>query len=225
MQQPGDPYRGRRLTRSSVDRMWAGVAGGMAEYFDVDPALIRLIWVAAAIFTGGFAIPVYIALWIIMPRDDQAGRRDLHEGWEEVSSQLQVDARRVADEARRFAHDLRQSSTGEVGTGATAASAPSEGATAVAPEPGPGEAATWKGEVASTPPPPPPMPTYAPPRRRQWREGHRQRTAGLVLVVLGLLFFASETGIFRWVNWHIFWPLVLVGVGVALLLRQRDWER
>ena len=51
--------------------MWAGVAGGLAEYFDLDPALVRLLWVAAAVVSGGLAVPVYILAWIILPRDDR----------------------------------------------------------------------------------------------------------------------------------------------------------
>src|SRR5215468_2650525 len=61
----------RRLMRSSRERMWAGVAGGMAEYFDLDPSLVRLLWVAATVVTGGLAVPVYILAWIILPRDDR----------------------------------------------------------------------------------------------------------------------------------------------------------
>ena len=52
---PPGPPRPRRLVRSSRERMWAGVAGGMAEYFDLDPALVRLLWVAAAVVVGGIA--------------------------------------------------------------------------------------------------------------------------------------------------------------------------
>src|SRR5919204_6628829 len=65
------PPSPRRLTRSTRDRMWAGVAGGMAEYFELDPSLVRLMWVLAAVLTGGLAVPVYILAWIIMPRDDR----------------------------------------------------------------------------------------------------------------------------------------------------------
>jgi phage shock protein PspC (stress-responsive transcriptional regulator) len=50
--------------------MWAGVAGGMAEYFEIDPALVRLLWVAAAIVTWGAAVGVYIIFWIVLPRDE-----------------------------------------------------------------------------------------------------------------------------------------------------------
>jgi phage shock protein PspC (stress-responsive transcriptional regulator) len=50
--------------------MWAGVAGGMAEYFEIDPALVRLLWVAAAIVTWGAAVGFYIIAWIVLPRDE-----------------------------------------------------------------------------------------------------------------------------------------------------------
>jgi phage shock protein C len=49
------------------------VAGGIAEYFDVDPTLIRLIWIVLAI-AGGFGLPAYIIAWIIMP-ESPVGRR------------------------------------------------------------------------------------------------------------------------------------------------------
>jgi phage shock protein PspC (stress-responsive transcriptional regulator) len=60
----------RRLTRSSRERMLTGVAGGLAEYFDLDPVVVRLIWVGAAVVTGGLAIPAYLVMWMVMPRDD-----------------------------------------------------------------------------------------------------------------------------------------------------------
>jgi phage shock protein PspC (stress-responsive transcriptional regulator) len=50
--------------------MWAGVAGGMAEYFEIDPSLVRILWVAAAILTWGAAVGFYIIAWILLPRDD-----------------------------------------------------------------------------------------------------------------------------------------------------------
>jgi phage shock protein C len=64
----------RRLARSTTDRMWAGVCGGLAEYFDVDATLMRIIWVAVTIFTHGLGVPVYILLWLVMPRADRVDR-------------------------------------------------------------------------------------------------------------------------------------------------------
>ncbi len=56
----------KRLYRTENDRKIAGVCGGIAEYFDLDPSLVR---VAFALFCllGGFGILLYILLWIIVP--------------------------------------------------------------------------------------------------------------------------------------------------------------
>jgi phage shock protein C len=59
-----------RLYRSRHDRMIAGVAGGLAEMWDADPALIRIIWALLVIFTGGIALLVYIVMAIVVPEAD-----------------------------------------------------------------------------------------------------------------------------------------------------------
>ncbi|MFQ5568554.1 MAG: PspC domain-containing protein [Rhodothermales bacterium] len=57
----------RKLTKSS-DRMLAGVCGGLAQYFDVDPTLVRVCYVAASVFFAGFpGLLIYIILAVIMP--------------------------------------------------------------------------------------------------------------------------------------------------------------
>ncbi|MGE5141405.1 MAG: PspC domain-containing protein [Rudaea sp.] len=56
----------RRLYRSRGERIIGGVCGGLAAYFDVDPTVIRLVFLLAALL-GGHGILVYLALWIIMP--------------------------------------------------------------------------------------------------------------------------------------------------------------
>ena len=57
----------RRLYRCSHDRRIAGVAAGLAEYFDLDPTLMRVLWFVSIFFTGGLAILLYLALAIIIP--------------------------------------------------------------------------------------------------------------------------------------------------------------
>jgi phage shock protein C len=57
----------RRLYRCSHERRIAGVAAGLAEYFDLDPTLMRVLWFFSIFFTGGLAILLYLALAIIMP--------------------------------------------------------------------------------------------------------------------------------------------------------------
>lgn len=57
----------KRLYLSQTDKMLAGVCGGIAEYFDVDPTIIRLLWVLVTILTGGAGILAYIVMMIITP--------------------------------------------------------------------------------------------------------------------------------------------------------------
>jgi phage shock protein C len=61
---------GRRLTRSVTDSKIAGVCGGIAEYLDVDPTLVRVIWAALSVVPGciGGGILAYILAWFIMPK-------------------------------------------------------------------------------------------------------------------------------------------------------------
>jgi phage shock protein C len=104
---PYAPPPPRRLTRSRRERMWAGVAGGMAEYFDLDPALVRLMWVGATFVTGGLAIPVYILAWIILPRDERTPGTT-SSAWRDWSQEFHSETQRLAEEARRIAQDVRQ---------------------------------------------------------------------------------------------------------------------
>ncbi len=62
----------RRLYRSRDERMLGGVAGGLAEYFDVDPTLVRLAFVFASLYLG-FGLLPYIVLWIVIPREPEVG--------------------------------------------------------------------------------------------------------------------------------------------------------
>jgi phage shock protein PspC (stress-responsive transcriptional regulator) len=55
-----------RLTRSETDKMIAGVAGGMAVYFGLDPVLVRVLWVVAGLM--GWGLIAYVVLWIVLPR-------------------------------------------------------------------------------------------------------------------------------------------------------------
>jgi phage shock protein C len=58
----------RKLYRSRTNRMLAGVRGGLAEYFNTDATLIRVIFVALAVL-GGSTLLVYPAMWIIVPEE------------------------------------------------------------------------------------------------------------------------------------------------------------
>jgi phage shock protein PspC (stress-responsive transcriptional regulator) len=55
-----------RLRRSSTDRYLGGVAGGLARHFDVDPTIIRVLFVVTSFF-GGAGVLAYVALWLLVP--------------------------------------------------------------------------------------------------------------------------------------------------------------
>lgn len=56
----------RKLMRSSTDRKIAGVCGGVAEYFDVDPTIVRVVWLLV-VLCGGTGLLLYVILWIVLP--------------------------------------------------------------------------------------------------------------------------------------------------------------
>jgi len=63
------PLAEQRLHRVGRGRMLAGVAAGLADYFDVDPTIVRIGFVALALL-GGLAVPLYLAGWLLIPEED-----------------------------------------------------------------------------------------------------------------------------------------------------------
>lgn len=59
-----------QLVRSMTDKKVAGVAGGLAQYFNIDPVFVRLGFVVLTLM-GGFGPLIYIALWLVMPEPGQ----------------------------------------------------------------------------------------------------------------------------------------------------------
>lgn len=61
----------RPLRRSRRNRVIAGVVGGLADYFGLDPTLARIVYVLVSIFSAAFpGIIVYLLLWILIPQED-----------------------------------------------------------------------------------------------------------------------------------------------------------
>jgi len=58
----------KRLYRSTSDKMIGGVCGGIAEYFTLDPTLVRLGFIGLTFFTVFSAIPAYFIMWIVVPK-------------------------------------------------------------------------------------------------------------------------------------------------------------
>ena len=153
-----------RLYRSRNDRMIAGVAGGLAEMWDADPALVRIVWALLVIFTGGVALLVYIVMAIVVPEADDA-----------------IPAPPPA---------LSSTPTGDAPLAA---------------------ASGWVTQPTSS--------AEARAARRAARAERGGMSTGIILgaflVLLGVFFLVREY--LPDIDFDWFWPLVLVGVGVALL--------
>ena len=58
----------KKLTRSRTDCKIAGVCGGVADYLDVDPTLVRIVWLMLAVLWG-WGVFGYLVAWIVMPKE------------------------------------------------------------------------------------------------------------------------------------------------------------
>ncbi len=88
----------KRLTRSSTERILAGICGGIGQYFNIDPTIVRIIFVVLAL-SGGIGIGLYIALWIIMPQEG-ATVTSIGERVQSFQSDVKGTAERITTETR-----------------------------------------------------------------------------------------------------------------------------
>src|SRR3954447_21314774 len=72
---PPEAPSSRRLTRSTSDRVIAGVAGGLGRYFSIDPVVVRIAFIVGSFF-GGAGLIAYAAAWLLVPSDDVTSRGD-----------------------------------------------------------------------------------------------------------------------------------------------------
>jgi phage shock protein C len=94
----------KRLVRSKNNKVLAGVAGGIGEYFQIDPTIIRLIFILLTIF-GGSGLLIYIIFWLIMPLADSQTNN--------VQATIKSNVDEMSDRAKTIAQDLRFSSDRE----------------------------------------------------------------------------------------------------------------
>lgn len=58
----------KKIFLSETNKKIGGVCGGVGEYFNIDPTLIRLIWIVVTLMTWGVGLPAYIIAWVIIPQ-------------------------------------------------------------------------------------------------------------------------------------------------------------
>lgn len=66
----------KRLYLATDDRKIGGVCGGIAEYVDRDPTLIRVLFLLLVIFSFGFGLLAYLGMWLIIPKKTAAAAGD-----------------------------------------------------------------------------------------------------------------------------------------------------
>lgn len=62
----------KKLSRSRSDKMIGGVCGGMADYFDIDPTIVRLL-MCLLLIPGGLGLAAYVVMWIVIPLEPGSG--------------------------------------------------------------------------------------------------------------------------------------------------------
>ncbi len=74
----------KTLYRAGENRIIGGVCAGIADYFDIDPAVVRVIWVLSA-FAAGAGIWAYLVAWAVVPENPELKRKDL-----KLSSKIKI---------------------------------------------------------------------------------------------------------------------------------------
>ncbi|NLG80721.1 MAG: PspC domain-containing protein [Firmicutes bacterium] len=77
----------KRLYRSKRECIIGGVAGGIAEYFDIDPTIVRILWVLLAL-ADGIGVLAYIIAWIIIPANPYAESSERFEKTEGIRQEV-----------------------------------------------------------------------------------------------------------------------------------------
>jgi phage shock protein PspC (stress-responsive transcriptional regulator) len=107
---------GKRLFRSRREALLGGVCGGIAEYFDLDPSLIRLLLILT-LFLGGAGLVVYLVAWVIVPENPQQQASPLFERNQRLKDEVLEELKRAGGElAERIEGSIEGLGEGEGGT-------------------------------------------------------------------------------------------------------------
>lgn len=80
MTQPPPPAAPKLLRRSSTDRIFGGVCGGLGRYWNVDPVVLRVVF-GVSLLLGGFGLFAYLAMWLLIPDESASPTARISESW------------------------------------------------------------------------------------------------------------------------------------------------
>lgn len=103
--------RKRRLYRDPDHRVLGGVCGGMAAYFNMDPVILRIIFVVIFIATSGVALPAYIILWIAVPKAINTTQRLEMRGQEATVKNIEKSIKEEVKEVKESYQKFKESDT------------------------------------------------------------------------------------------------------------------
>jgi phage shock protein C len=155
----------KKLTRSRTNRMIWGVCGGLAEYFKIDPVIIRIIAVLL-ILADGIGLLAYIIMAIVVPLEGSKAATP--------SESMKENVEEIKDTANSLGEDIRS--------------------------------------------------TFSHKETGEHKPGSPNRAltiAGIVIVVIGVLFLLTSFDIFSWFSWRYIWPLILVAIGLIIVFTAR----
>ena len=204
----------RRLFRSNDDRMVAGVCGGVAAYFDVDPVIVRIVWFLSFFFTGSLTFWAYVIMVIVVPLEPDVWPPA--SPWAPGGAPIDYSSPGGVMGAAPVSGDPG-AAAGSPGSAAPTGTSPAAaGAPFGAGAPGGGWPNDWRGQR----------------RQERWdrrqlrweqrqeRRANRDRTPGLVFGLLLIL----VGGLLAWnqvdprFDLAVTWPVVVIALGAVLVI-------
>ncbi len=217
----------QRLYRSRDDRMIAGVAGGLAERLDIDPAIVRIVWAILIVPTGFLAFLVYIVAALVIPDEDDVAVQGRWSDPPRPAGPSSWPADPSGPPAPWGPAPIPSSSPPSAVAGvAPGIGAPPPGVGAAPPDLAGSPMGAAAPPRTAPPPTPPPMPTYASRRERRRAQRATRRAergygtapvlVGGGLIVLGSWFLVRD--VVPDLDASRFWPIAVVGLGILVVL-------
>ena len=182
------------LYRSRDDRIIAGVAGGLAELWDFDPSIVRIVWALLGLLTGGIFLLIYVIMWIVVPEEGSGKYGASVPPW-------------PTDPAAGSTRPARPRPARPPGSARPAADAQAP-AQAAAPAGMDRRAEARQARHAAR--------EARRAARRERGENPAAIVIGAILIIIGALFFVQQ--FLPNLDIDLFWPLLLVGLGILVLV-------